>query len=86
MLQDIQWPQLVVLVSFSSFQNPVTVARMYDTDDRWPSGRERDPVRYGNSTGQECGCRGKCKVDDLKWFLNVNNKLLCKGFNKKCKD
>ena len=29
-------PPPVVLVSFSSFQNPVTVARMYDTDDRWP--------------------------------------------------
>ena len=26
----------MVLLSFSYFQSPVTVARMYDTDDRWP--------------------------------------------------
>ena len=29
-------PPPVVLLSFSYFQSHVTVARMYDTDDRWP--------------------------------------------------
>ena len=33
-------------VSFSSFQNPVTVARMYDTADRCPLGGEIDPGKY----------------------------------------
>ena len=47
------------------FFSDVTVARMYDTDDRWPSGRERDPVRYGNNTVQECGCRVQWEVYDV---------------------
>ena len=71
MLQDIQWPLPVVPVSFSSFQNPVTVARMYDTDDRWPLGREIDPVRYGNYNVQECGCIVKWEVNDVKCDMNT---------------